>query len=494
MKGAGKGSAGFTQGPVPLMLRNARGQVLWQQDVPYLYPGEALLSPTGRYVATVKGAGSVTLYGPKGKQAGPWDILSALTKAEQKRITRSSCGPMVLGGASFKGEVLELEALTGGVSRPTAKQPSGTSFRLDPRAGRLTREIPRNAPKLTELIQHWRSTPAGSERDDVLNELSVRAAAANKPGALPELRSLWQELLTSPGLQLEERAAAVSGLQFIGTDEEVRTLAALPDVELGEPVLETLDARLPREAEAYALRHLESPSLSEELRKTAASFLIGRKGVVAEKGLALALRDPSALVRESALVELAKRPPTAAAFEQVLPLCQDPELKARQRAVEHQLHMLETRGPERKALLAALKRADANGKLEPFPEGWIILGGLAEIAGKHPQALELYARGVQGLSSAPSAETRSAGTRELLFEALLQLALEAKKRGQRDELVQRVHDVLAIPNSRETYIYAPKPNRYASGEAPLASKRFDETRSAMWVAKELIPRPEGHKH
>lgn len=441
-----------------LTLRNARGKVLWKQDVPYFYQREAFISRSGRHVATVKDSGSAVIYGPKGKPLGTWSIRDALTKNEQSRLPESPCGPLVVGSAAFKGEVLELKVGTSGEKSSPLPIPDVAIFRLDPKAGKLTRRLPRNAPKLPELIQRWRSSPAGSERDEALEALSVRAIAANKPGALPELRSFWQEQLTAPGLQQEERAAAVRGLWRIGTDEEVRSLVTLLDTELGPLALEALNARLPRETEAHVSRILENPSSSEALRKFALSFLIN------------------------------KRPPSAAVFGQLLSLCQDPEPAIRRSAVAHLLHQLESRGPERKVLLAALRRADTSGKLEPFPEGWIILGGLAELEGKHPRALQLYTRGVTGLSSSGSAETRSAGSLELLFEALLQLAFEAKKQGKQDELSQRVHDVLSLPNAGDTQVSAPKPNRYARGEAAPEGKGAAERKSATAVARELTAR------
>jgi len=484
------GRGRFVSGPVPLTLRNARGKVLWKQEVDYFYGGQALISPSGRYVASVHSGGLVVLYGPKGKRFGEWDLFASLTKLEQERIAMSTCGPMLVGGAAFKGEVLELEALTGGVNRPTENQPAGTLFLLAPETRKLTRVVPQNAPKVPELIERWRALPAGSERAAVLNELLSRAESAAKPGALPELRTLFQEL-TTQGHKPGERMAGIKGLGLIGTDEELRGLAALPEPELGVEFLTALDARLPREAETYALRVLEAPSPSEYLRETATAYLLGRKEDVVEKGLALALRDASPQVRRSALSALAKKPPSAAMFEQLLSFCQDADSEVRQHAVEHLLHMLEARGPERLALLAVLRRADAEGKLAPFPEGWIILGGLADLEGKHPWALELYARGVKGLSS--FLETRSRGTTELLFEGLLQLAIEAKKQNQQDALSRRVHDVLAIPNSQDFYVSAPKPTRYASAEAPPDSRAPAERKSAMLVAKELLLRPESEK-
>src|SRR5690606_28019656 len=114
----------------------------------------------------------------------------------------------------------------------------------------------------------------------------------------PELRGFWQELLTAPGLKQEERAAAVQGLWHIGKDEEVRALATLLDGELGPLVLEAIGARLPREAEAHAARILENPGSAEALNKSAAAFLLGRKGPAAARGLALGLRSASPSVRE----------------------------------------------------------------------------------------------------------------------------------------------------------------------------------------------------
>lgn len=393
-----------------LTLRNARGKVLWKQDVRYLSREEASLSPSGRYVA-VETSGSFVIYGPKGKPLGTWSILDALTQRERSRLPKSPCEDGPVGDAAFKGEVLEVKV-------------DVTVLRIDPQTGTLTRQLPRNEPKLPELIQRWQSSPAGSERDETLEALSVRAIAASKPGALPELRSFWQELLTAPGLKPEERAAAVQGLGHIGTDEEIRALARYLGTEVGPLVLATFDARLP----------------------------------------------------------------PAEVFEQVLPLCQDSDPALRHRTVEHLLSLLEARGPERKALLAALRRADTQGKLAPLPEGWIILGGLEDLAGKRARALKLYAQGVENLSSSGGAESRPPGSIELLSEALLQLAFEAKKQNKQDELAQRIHDVLSLPNAENTLVFAPKPNRYARADTSPSRKGLAQGKPVTMVVRELNAR------
>jgi hypothetical protein len=360
MKGAGSDRGGFARGPLPLTLRNARKKVIWKQDVSYFYESEALISPSGRYVAAVSDGGAVVLFGPKGQQVGSWNVREALTKAEQDNIPVTSCGPMVLGETSFQGDVLELEAHTSVMNRPDQPQPEGTRFRIDPQKLQLTRVTPLPA-----------ETPA-------------------EPPPPPRQEA-------------------------------------------------------PPQGSAAALKALEG------------------------------------------------QPPSAALFEKLLPFCQDPDREVRQRAVEQQLRLMESRGPERKALLAALRKADADGKLEPFPEGWIILGGLADLDNKRPRALELYARGAKALSASLSPESRSRGSAELLFEALLQLAMEAKKQNRQDELSQRVHDVLAYSSSRDFYVSAPKPNRYATTEPPAASKRPEERKSAMLVAKEFLLKPGADK-
>ncbi len=203
----------------------------------------------------------------------------------------------------------------------------------------------------------------------------------------------------------------------------------------------------------------------------------------------LGLRDPSTSVRESVLLELARRPPSAVTFDQILPFSQDPEPAIRQRAVTHLLHLLESRGPERKLLLATLQLADASGRLEPCPEGRIVLGGVADLEGRRLRALQLYAQGVKGLTSTESAEMRSSGSLELLIEGLLQLAIEAKKQGKQNELSQRVHHVLSLPNAEGTQVSAPKPNRYARADAAASSTGAAGRRPATAVARELTGKP-----
>jgi hypothetical protein len=485
----GNGRFTLSMNGTELALRKGRGKVLWKQDVAYLSRREVFISPSGRHVATVTQAGSIVIYGQKGKALGKWNILDGLTKSEQARLPEPPCGPLKVGEASFTGEVLEVPVPLQTTREGWFQLPDFALLRLDPRTGRLTRKLFRDTPKPSVTIERWRSTPAGSQRDEALEALLVWSLATNKPGALPEVRSFWRELLTAPELQQAERAAAVRGLWRIGTDEEVRSLAALLDTELSALVLEALCARLPQEAEPHAARILENPSSSEALRKLAVSFLINRKGLAAERGVALGLRDPSASVRESVLLELARRPPSAAAFDQILPFCQDAEPSIRQRAVTHLLHLVESRGPERKLLLATLQLSDTSGRLEPFPEGWIILGGVADLEGRRLRALQLYAKGVTGLTSAGSAETRSPGSFELLVEGLLQLALEAKKQGNQDDLSQRVHHVLSLPNAEGTLVSAPRPNRYARADAAASSTGAAGRRPATAVARELTGKP-----
>jgi hypothetical protein len=489
---SGNGRFTLSMNGTELALRKGRSKVLWKQDVAYLSQKEVLISSSGRHVATVTQAGSIVIYGQKGKPLGKWNVLDGLTKSEQARLVESPCGPYPVTEATFKGEALEVAVAIKPI-RPAQGSwislPGAALLRIDPQTGRLTRKLFRHMMKPAAVIALWRSSPAGDQRDEALEELSVWSLATNKPGALPELRSFWRELLTAPESQQAERAAAVRGLWRIGTDEEVRSLTALLDTELSALVLEALCARLPQEAEPHASRILENPSSPEALRKLAVSFLINRKGLVAERGVALGLRDPSASVRESVLLELARRPPSASAFDQILPFCQDAEPSIRQRAVTHLLHLVESRGPERKLLLATLQLSDTSGRLEPFPEGWIILGGVADLEGRRLRALQLYAKGVTGLTSAGSAETRSPGSFELLVEGLLQLALEAKKQGKQDELSQRVHHVLSLPNAEGTLVSAPRPNRYARADATASSTGAAGRRPATAVARELTGKP-----
>lgn len=486
---SGNGRFTLSMKGTELALRKGQSKVLWKQDVAYLSQKEAFISSSGRHVATVTPAGSIVIYGQKGKPLGKWNVLEGLTQSEQARLPESPCGPQAVNDATFKGEVLEVAVALPPTRLTWFPIPDVALLRLDPQTGRLTRQLLRNTPKPSVAIERWKSNPAGSQRDEALEALSIWSLATNKPGALPELRSFWQELLTAPDLQQEERAAAVRGLWRIGTDEEVRSLTTLLDTELGALVFEMLCARLPQKAEPHASRILENPSSPEALRKLAVTFLINRKGQAAERGIALGLRDPSTSVRESVLLDLAKRPPSAATFDQILPFCQDAEPSIRQRAVTHLLHLLESRGPERKLLLATLQLADASGRLEPFPEGRIILGGVADLQGRRLRALQLYAQGVTGLTSAGPAETRSSGSLELLIEGLLQLALEAKKQGKQDELSQRVHHVLSLPNAEGTLVSAPKPNRYARGDAAASSTGAAGRRPATAVARELTGKP-----
>jgi hypothetical protein len=471
--------------PALVTLRKGRsGKVLWKQKVPYFYEGQALISASGHHVAVVETSGSVVIHGKDGKVVGTWAVMNHLTKAEQEQITQSSCGPMVVGDSSFKGEVLTLQVALEGVNRPTEKQPRGASFRVDPQTRRLLRESSRDEKSAAELLQKWKSNPQEPERGQLLAALLELSKVTQQPGALTALRAFWGQLILGKDTPGGERALAVAGLGYIGTDKELLNLLKLPDAELAAPLLEALLPRLPREAEAYALQLLEKRHPSEELRKRAAILLLDSPDKGAMRGYGLALLDPSGEVRMAALAQRATKPPTAVAFEQTLPLCEDPILKVRQAAVETLLGMtLTSDGSERRSITDALRRADTRGGLKPFPEGQVILGGLADLEGKRARALELYRRAVEELAELEEKRTKSSD--ELRIEALLQLALEAKKLGQKDEVSRRGHDVLAERQATSISICAPAPNRYALGEG---SKACAKPRPASEVARQLLGR------
>lgn len=461
---ARKGS--FT-GPFPVALRDTRTRkVLWKHSLDnYVSSGDLHVAPSGHYVARAETfSETVILLGPDGNERGRWSLAEQLKPSELRRIPYTSCGRMWLGARRFEGDVLVLEVLTGGAVPPIYEQPKGTLMRIDARSGKLTREEPPPAQSTAELIQAWRSAPDERSRHEPTRELLGRSADVGVGGDA-ELSRFWQQLLTNPELPSSTHTAAVEGLRLVATDEELRQVARLPkgNPERNLELLQVLERRLPDEAETYAVRALQEQWPPDLLRQRAVVFLSKRQPVVARKGFTLALTDSAGKVREAALSQMADPPVLAVTVEQVLAFCEDPDDSVRWRVVESLRRMLDgVEKKERPAALEVLRRADTAGKLSCFPEGWVILGGVADLQGDRPRALELYSRGLKGLE-ALEVERRN-HSRDLWLEATLQLAFEAKRQGNRSGAVRLARQVLADDRNGMEFVCAPRANKYA-GEA-----------------------------
>jgi hypothetical protein len=473
------------RGPARLSLRDVRsGKTLWEHP---LETGpdkqKTLLSMSGRYVALTNDFSSqFTVYGPGG-EVQKVSLEPHLTPREKSKLPETSCGPQWLSAARFEDEVLVLVVLTGGMDLRMDEQPKDTTFRFDPKARQLTRQVPANHKSTAELIQAYKGSTEPAQRKRLVHELVDRSLDGTAGGDA-ELSRFWQELLRAPETQPKELALAVTGLGVIGTEAEVRALARLPagPPERDLEILQVLQRRAPPEAEAFALRVLEERRGSELLRARAVVFLGDRGAQVAERTTTLALSDPSAQVRESGLRLLTRPPLTGRAVEQALPLCEAPEVKVSSLAADSLLRILRrVEGTERQQALKVLRDAKARGKLTGFPEGYVILAGVADLEKKRSEALALYRQGVKGFAELELPSGRKLLTSGLRLDAKLQLAFEAKAKGRKAELKKWAEEVLGDEH-KNTLVCAPKPNEYA-GKGPNAC---DNRRTAGDVARQLL--------
>jgi hypothetical protein len=173
------------------------------------------------------------------------------------------------------------------------------------------------------------------------------------------------------------------------------------------------------------------------------------------------------------------------AVDRALAACEDADADVRTQAVESLRRMLRDVEADRRPIaLEGLRRVDAAGGLGCFPEGHIILGGAAELRGDRAQALERYARGVKELEAL--GPERRGPALDLLMEARLRLAHEAKRKGQREELERHARVVLDDARGREELVCAPRANRYAGEKG---GKSCGVRRKAGDVARELLGQP-----
>ncbi|EPX59323.1 hypothetical protein D187_002813 [Cystobacter fuscus DSM 2262] len=474
-----------TFGPATLSLREVRSdKKLWEhtlQEAPY--EQQALLSPSGPYVALVDDfSAEFTVYGPGG-EARKLSLEPQLTAGEKRKLPQTSCGQQWVSAARFEGELLVLEVPTGGKVPPMYAQPKGTAVRFEPKTRQLTRDAPVPEKSTAELIQTYQGASEPPQRQRLAQELLERSMDV-KEGGDAALSHFWQELLRAPGTQPRLQAMAVMGLGATGTEEEVRALARLPAgvPERNEKVFQALRQRVPAEAEAFGLRVLEERREPELLRARAMDFLGSRGEAVAERALPLALTDPSVQVREYALGVLAQPPLRAKAVERALPFCQDGEERLRKRATESLRRLLRgVVGPEREQAMALLRGAKKRGQLQGFPEGYVILAGVADLEKKRAEALALYREGMKGLEALPKESKWP--TADLRLEAKLQLAFEAKAQGKAAELKKWAEEVLGDEH-KQTFVCAPKPNAYAGGQPPDGCRGGQFT--AEHVARQLL--------
>ncbi|HEX8698981.1 MAG TPA: hypothetical protein VF815_09105 [Myxococcaceae bacterium] len=471
-------------GPATLSLREVRsGKTLWEHNLQHSpHERQTHLSTSGRYVVlTDTFSAEFTLYGPTGEPQ-QLSLEPHLTASEKRKLPQSSCGQHWMSKAHFEGEVLVLDVPTAGMRPPIYGQPKGTAFYFDPKTRQLTREAPAPEKSTAELIQAYQQASDSEQRKRWLQEL-VERSMDRVAGSDSALSRFWQELLATPGTEPSLVALAVMGLGNVGTDEEVRGLARLPagPPERDLEILQVLQRRAPQEAEAFGLRVLEERRQPEQLRARAVIFLSGREEAVAERAGSLALSDPSEKVREYGLEGLAREPLRAKAVERALPFCQAPEETLRLRAAESLRRILRgVRGTEREQALKVLSDANKRGQLKGFPEGYVILAGVADLEKKRSEALVLYRQGVQELEALP--RERKWPTHELRLEAKLQLAFEAKAKKKEAELKKWAEAVLGDEH-KHAMVCAPLPNEYVGTGSPgVCSIR----RTAEDVARGLL--------
>ncbi len=472
------------RGSATLSLKNvSSGKTLWEHSLKYgTHERETLLSPSGSYVVlTDSFSPELTLYGPAG-EAHQLSLESHLTASEKRKLPYTSCGVQWVSKARFDGELLVVDVPTAGMRPPMYEQPKGTAFRFEPKTRQLTRDAPAPQKSTAELIQAYQSASAPEQRIMLARELADRSQDVTVGGDAA-LSRFWRELLAAPDTQPQVLSLAVMGLGTMGTEEEVRALARLP---AGPPerelqILQVLERRAPQEAEAFGLRALEERREPELLRTRAIVFLSDREEAVAERARSLALGDPSERVREYGLQALARKPMRAKALEQALPFCLAPEAGLRRRAAESLRSIVRgVEGTEREQVLKALRAARERGQLKGCPDGYVILAGVADLQKKRSEALALYRQGAKELDALP--QESQWHTANLRLEAKLQLALEAKAKGNKAELKKWAEEVLADKH-KQTFVCAPKPNEYAGTGGP---DTCTGRRTANAVAEELL--------
>ncbi|WNG50285.1 HEAT repeat domain-containing protein [Archangium minus] len=480
-----------------LTLRDRRaGKVVWQRGLEHGVERQSvLLSPDGRYLALVDALSSeVSILGPNGAESGRWSLDAHLTEGERRKLHSTLCGSWWIGSPRFEGNVLTLVVpMELPPSHPEAPYPGpvpGIRFRIDPTSGHVSREEPFPEMNIEALLQEYGKTIWDDKRREIVRGLAAFSQRTRR-GSNPELRRFWLELVRDSRTNVDVWRQALEGLSAIGTDEEIRGLfASLLQAgnasadPLSPGALMLLERRFPEEAVRQSVRVLTErpPSIPFDSLRVYAVFTLGqRPGSEIDKALRHALRDPAPLVRASALYQVSQRMTLLQGIELALPFLEDSEEVVQYRAASVLCDLLRrAKGSDRSAALELLRRAEAGGKLARFPEGLILLAAVADRAGDRARALALYGRGLEAMADIP--EQRGWKTYSVRLEAKLQLALEAKAQGRKEEVQRLAREVLE-DRSRNVEVCAPAPNVYLPFGRPDACAA---QKTAAAVAAELL--------
>lgn len=442
------------------------------------------LAPDGRAVVLLRSDGQLILVTADGQVRKSWGVESLLSKAEQARFPKVLCGDERWGkNARFEGGFFEVEIpptpvlaanLEGGYRPPV--------LRLDLAAASLARdgELP---PRWDgEIIQAFEAAASPEVRLRLADELLGRSQIKDHLKSR-DLNAFWNKILVAPSVRpLVLYRMAVEAVGAYGTDTEVRALLRMPgQIEARDvAVLQVLNRRLPEEAGEYAVRVLEGRHPALAVRQQAVMLLLERRNEARALGVELALSDSSREVRRMGLPMLLNEADPQRHFEQVLGFCKDPEPAVQSMVPRIVLRALTPRATRQK-FYELLRRHEAELQVGQCPDVSLLLGALSDKAADRPQALRLFARGLEGLK--PLELGVEAVSPTLRQEARLQLALEAEKSGQPSEAERYARQVLS-DRHKAARVCAPGP---VAHEVPWLSG-CPQGQEAQQVARELLGR------
>jgi len=443
------------------------------------------LSPDGRYVVLMRPDAQLVAVDAAGQMRRGWEVREHLSPAEKERLPKDLCQDVRWShNARFIGNTFELQVPPTQVLGDSREPFKSSVLRLDLKAERLEREDIALNGEDAELIQDFTKTEAPEVRlrfaDELLGRSQIRERLKSR-----ELTAFWHKLLQTPELKPKVlHRLAVEAVAAYGIESEVRPLTRLPG-EIQErdiAVLDVLKRRSFDDAGEYAVRLLDTRHSSEAVRRRALNMLL-ESPAAREIALGFALSDPSKDLRRLALHYLTQKPFTAQRFQQVLGFCEDLDPWVQSKVMNFALH---TPGvveeAQRKELLDAMRRSEQRFAVGQCPDVSLAVGLLCEKEGNRGQALDLYTRGLRGLEERKSVETAAAA--HLRVDAMLQLGLEAEKRGERAEAEKYARALLADPSRRLPVCEGP-PIFYG---VPWITGDCLPGRWAEWGARALLKR------
>jgi hypothetical protein len=443
------------------------------------------IAPDGRYVVLLRPTGELVLVNSEGQQRQSWDLRKHLSVAEKDRLPKDFCQEERWAqNVRFTGDTFEMEVPPTEVLGNSREPLKPFILRIDLKAERFEREgVVLNGGD-AELVQSYMKAEAPEERlrfaDELLGRSQIREYLKSR-----ELNAFWNGLLRTPELKPKVlHRMAVEAVAAYGLESEVRGLARLPgEIEERDiAVLDVLERRFPDDAGEYALRLLETPHSSQAVRERALKFLF-KSRTAEDMAVGFALSDSSRELRRSALPSLREKPFTPQRFQQVLEFCDDPDPSAQYGVTWFALRTPgKVEEAQRKEMLEAMRAAEPRWALGQCPEVSLAMGALREKEGNRGQALELYTRGLRGLEQVK--KTTMTVSAQLRVDAMLQLGLEAEKRGERAEAERYARAVLADPSRREPVCI----ERAITDAVPWTMGDCLPNRNAEKAARELLKR------